>query len=90
MTAHEGLRYAMSLPVATTISGMDSVAVLEQNLEVARGFQPLSTDDMQSLRDRVKRYAADGRFELFKTTKMYDGGAGREQHQFPTPDKLPA
>jgi aryl-alcohol dehydrogenase-like predicted oxidoreductase len=90
LTAHEGLRYAMSLPVATTISGMDSIAVLEQNLEVARGFQPLSTADMQSLRDRVKQYAADGRFELFKTTKMYDGGVGREQHHFPTPDKLPA
>ena len=37
-----GLRYAMSLPVAVTISGIDSLDVLHQNLEVARGFQPLS------------------------------------------------
>src|SRR5271156_5952523 len=36
ITAHEGLRYAMSLPVATTISGMDSISILEQNLQVAR------------------------------------------------------
>src|SRR5260370_10752299 len=42
VTAEEGLRYAMSLPVATTISGMDSLVVLEQNLRVARGFQPFS------------------------------------------------
>jgi len=28
VTSEEGLRYAMSLPVATTISGMDSLAVL--------------------------------------------------------------
>jgi hypothetical protein len=42
------------------------------------------------LRDRVREYAADGRFELFKTTKKYDGGVGREQHQYPTPKKLPA
>jgi uncharacterized protein len=34
------LRYAMSLPVATTINGMDSLEVLRQNLRVARGFKP--------------------------------------------------
>ena len=38
VTAEELLRYAMSLPVATTISGMDSLDVLHQNLRVARGF----------------------------------------------------
>jgi predicted aldo/keto reductase-like oxidoreductase len=90
ITADEGLRYAMSLPVATTISGMDSIAVLEQNLQVAKGFQAMSTTDMQTLRDRVRMYAADGRFELFKTTKKYDGEVGREQHHFPPAEKLPA
>ena len=90
MTAQEGLRYAMSLPVATTISGMDSIAVLEQNLEVARGFQPMATNEMQALRDRVRPFAADGRYELFKTTKKYDGDVGRELHHYPPPQKLPA
>ena len=90
ITAQEGLRYAMSLPVATTISGMDSIGVLEQNLEVAQGFQPMSAADMQALRDRVRIYAADGRYELFKTSKKYDGDVGREQHHYPTPQKLPA
>jgi uncharacterized protein len=90
ITAQEGLRYAMSLPVGTTISGMDSIGVLEQNLEVARGFQPMSASEMQALRERVKVYAADGRFELFKTTKKYDGAVGREQHHYPTTQKLPA
>jgi hypothetical protein len=68
---------------------MDSLGVLEQNLEVARGFQPMSAADMQSLRDRVKFYASDGRFELFKTTKKYDGDLGRTQHNFPAAQKLP-
>jgi predicted aldo/keto reductase-like oxidoreductase len=90
VTAHEGLRYAMSLPVATTISGMDSVGVLEQNLGVARGFQPMAQAEMQALRERVRIYASDGRYELFKTTKKYDGDVGREQHHYPTPEKLPA
>ena len=89
VTPEEALRYAMSLPVATTISGMDSLGVLEQNLAVARGFQPLPPSEMQALRDRAKMFAADGRFELFKTTKKYDGEVGREQHHFPPVDKLP-
>jgi hypothetical protein len=38
----QALRYAMSLPVATTISGIDSLAVLRQNLAIARGFTPMS------------------------------------------------
>ena len=42
VTAQEALRYAMSLPVATTISGIDSLQVLRQNLAVARDFQPMA------------------------------------------------
>lgn len=90
ITPAEGLRYAMSLPVAVTISGMDSPAVLHQNLEIARGFHPMSAADMQALRDRCKADAADGRYELFKTTKKYDGDVGREQHGFPSSKELPA
>ena len=90
VTPEEGLRYAMSLPVATTISGMDSLAVLEQNLKVAVGFQPLGQEKMASLRERVRTLAADGRYELFKTTTKYDGKVGREQHHYPPQEKLPA
>jgi len=90
VTAHEALRYAMSLPVAVTISGMETIDVLHQNLEVARGFTPASTTEMTVLRNRVRLYASDGRFELFKSTKKYDGALGREQHGFPSPEKLPA
>jgi aryl-alcohol dehydrogenase-like predicted oxidoreductase len=89
ITAQEGLRYAMSLPVATTISGMDSLEVLEQNLGVARGFKPMSKDEMAALRERVRPLAADGRYELFKSSMHYDGDYGREQHGFPKSDKLP-
>jgi hypothetical protein len=90
VTAAEALRYAMSLPLAVTISGMESMATLQQNLEIARGFQPMSPQEMQRLRDRISPDAADGRYELFKTTKKYDGAVGREQHGFPSPEELPA
>ena len=79
----------MSLPVATTISGTESMGVLRQNLEIIRGFQPLDAAAMQVLRDRCRFDASDGRWELFKTTKKYDGDPGRKQHEFPAADELP-
>ena len=89
ISAEQGLRYAMSLPVATTISGIESMEVLDQNLKVAVNFKPMSADDMQSLRQHCHAYAMDGRFELFKTTTKYDGKIGREQHQMPPTKELP-
>ena len=89
ITPAEGLRYAMSLPVATTISGIDSVGVLEQNLEIAGGFTPMSASEMQKLRERVRPDAADGHLELFKMSTMYDGKIGREQHHMPSTQELP-
>jgi aryl-alcohol dehydrogenase-like predicted oxidoreductase len=84
-----GLRYAMSLPVAVTISGIDSLSVLHQNLEVARGFQPFSAAEMQTVREGCRVEASDGHMELFKTTKKYDGDLGREMHGFPSSAELP-
>ncbi len=60
-SAEEALRYAMSLPVAVTISGMESPEVLRQNLAIARGFTPLSSGEMRHLRDRCRFVASDGR-----------------------------
>ena len=48
----------MSLPVATTITGMEKPEVLRQNLQIAQNFQPMTAAEMQALRDRVKQYAA--------------------------------
>jgi hypothetical protein len=90
VTAAEALAYAMSLPVAATVSGMDSLKILRQNLRIARGFTPLPAAAMQHLRDRCAAAAADGRFELYKTSKKFDGDPGRKQHKFPTADELAA
>jgi uncharacterized protein len=54
-TPSQALSYAMSLPVATTISGMDSMEVPDQNLVILRGFKPLSADAMQLLQDQGKQ-----------------------------------
>src|SRR5580698_313667 len=83
LTAQEALRYAMSLPVTTTITGMESLDVLRQNLEIAQGFQPMSPQEMQALRERVKPEAADGRFELYKLSLKFDNPEARLAHEFP-------
>ena len=90
IAAEEGLRYAMSLPVATTVSGIDSMRILQQNLRVARGFRPFSTRQMDALRKRVHAEAADGRYELYKTTARHEGTVGRKQHGFPSDQELTA
>jgi len=90
VTAREALAYAMSLPVATTVSGIDSMRVLRQNLGIARGFSPLSSQTMQALRTRVAEQAADGRFELYKTTAKHEANVGRKQHGFPSQEETGA
>jgi aryl-alcohol dehydrogenase-like predicted oxidoreductase len=84
----DALRYAMSLPVATVISGMDSMRVLQQNLRTAQNFAPMSAAEMEAFRKRLAGDAADGRYELYKTTAQHDGDEGRTQHGFPTGDEL--
>ncbi|HVE80381.1 MAG TPA: hypothetical protein VNA89_16060 [Gemmatimonadaceae bacterium] len=88
ISAQQGLRYAMSLPVATTVSGIDSMRVLRQNLRVARGFAPMAPGEMEALRRRVAEDAGDGRFELYKTTAKHEGPIGRRQHGYPDEDEL--
>ena len=89
LSAEEALRYAMSLPVATTISGIDSLQVLHQNLAVARNFRPMSPQEMQALRERCAAAAGDGHLEMYKSTMRYDADIGRQQHGFPTTAELP-
>jgi aryl-alcohol dehydrogenase-like predicted oxidoreductase len=90
LTPTEALSYAMSVPgVSTTISGMDSMAVLDQNLRILASFQPLNEKAMDELRSHGRKFR-DGRYELFKSTMKYDGEIGRQQHNFPLPGELPA
>jgi predicted aldo/keto reductase-like oxidoreductase len=90
LTPTEALSYAMSVPgVSTTISGMDSMAVLDQNLAILHDFKPLGEKQMAELREHGRQFD-DGRYELFKSTIIYDGDVGRQQHDYPTPAELPA
>jgi len=87
LSAQEALRYAMSLAVATTITGMEKPEILEQNLNVAQSFQPFSQTEMQALRDRCKMVAGDGRFELYKMSLKFDNPEARLAHNYPLDDQ---
>jgi predicted aldo/keto reductase-like oxidoreductase len=84
----DALRYAMSLPVCTTVSGVDSMKVLRQNLKIARGFSAMSSQEQRRYEASLRETALDGRFELYKTTAEHEGDVGREQHGFPLQDEV--
>ena len=90
VTPAELLRYAMSLPVMTTVSGIDSYAVFEQNLAIATAFVAMSPSEKASLEARLRDIAGDGRLELYKSTKVYDAAVGRREHHYPPLTELPA
>ena len=84
----DALRYAMSLPVCTTVSGIDSLRVLRQNLRIARAFTPMTEQERAAFERALAPVAADGRFESYKTTAEHEGAVGREQHGFPSPEEM--
>jgi hypothetical protein len=55
---------------------------LKQAFAVGRNFQPMNKEEQEALRNRVKEVATDGRHELFKSTKNFDGPHHRKQHGF--------
>lgn len=79
-SAAEAITYALSQPIASLCTGIDSMKVLEQNLKIAREFKPLEGDALKALLARVKTIAGDGRHERFKSTQMFDGPYHRVQH----------
>jgi predicted aldo/keto reductase-like oxidoreductase len=78
----DALRYVFSLPIASLVCGIDSEKILDQNLKIVRDFTPMTRDEMAAVEARVRPLAGDGRFELFKSTQVFDGVAHRKQHGF--------
>lgn len=82
VTAEDAMRYAWSLPTSSVISGMDSVAVMRKNVKWASEFRPCTPGQMDTLRQKARDVAGDGRHERYKTTQEFDGAPGREAHGF--------
>jgi len=74
-TPKECLTYALTLPTSAVITGIDSMDVLEQDLEIMRDFKPLDGGQMRELLTRTMKSARTGNYEKFKTGTSYDGTA---------------
>ena len=75
VTPVECLHHALDLPTSVVITGIDSLAILEQALEAVRTFRPLTEERRAALLAKTANVAAGGRFEPFKTTAHFDGTA---------------
>ena len=75
VTAIECLQYAMNLRTSVVITGCQSMEDLEQALTAARTFKPMSAEQVKSILDKTAEAASRGKYELFKTTSIYDGTA---------------
>ncbi|HJT26453.1 MAG TPA: aldo/keto reductase [Pyrinomonadaceae bacterium] len=75
VSAIECLQYAMNLPTSVVITGCESMEDLEQALTAARTFKPMSAEQVKSILDKTAEAASRGKYELFKTTSIYDGTA---------------
>jgi predicted aldo/keto reductase-like oxidoreductase len=69
----ECLHYAMNLPTSVVITGCDSVQLVEQAVQAAKTFKPMSETQVVALLAKTKDAARNGEFEGYKTTTNFDG-----------------
>jgi predicted aldo/keto reductase-like oxidoreductase len=79
VTGIECLHYAMNLPTSTVITGCDNMKILDQAIEAARTFKPMSAEQVAALLAKTTELAAKGEYERFKTSTQFDGTAQNPQ-----------
>ena len=75
----DALHFSLTQPVSVVITGIDKPEILQQALEAARTFKPMSEAQMASVLGKTRDAAMTGKFELFKTTNHFDGTAKNPQ-----------
>ena len=75
VTPIECLHYALNLPTSVVITGIDSMSILDQAFEAVRTFAPMSNEQVQTILVKTAQAAADGTYEPFKTSSLFDGTA---------------
>lgn len=79
VTPIECLHYALNLPISVLITGIDSMAILDQALEAAHTFHPLSREELNAMLAKTADAAGTGRYEPFKTSSIFDSTANNPQ-----------
>ena len=78
-TPAECLHYAMNLPTSVVITGCDSPAILDQALQAARSFKPMTESEVSALLAKTAEAAQAGKYELYKTSHHFDGTVANPQ-----------
>jgi aryl-alcohol dehydrogenase-like predicted oxidoreductase len=79
VTPIECLHYALNLPTSVVITGCDSMEILDQAIDAASSFKPMSKAEVEALLAKSKTAAARGEFEPFKTSSIFDSTATHPQ-----------
>ena len=82
LTPQQCRGYALSQPISTLVTGIESEENLHQDLAIADSFIPLDEQQQVDLREQIRPLAEDGRLEWYKTTQYYDAKTHRIQHGF--------
>ncbi len=65
LNMRQAMYYSLSLPVSTVIIGCDSVAQLQENVQLAREFTPLNQQQMLSLSEKAQPVSRQALFFRF-------------------------
>ncbi|MDQ1473317.1 MAG: hypothetical protein QOJ99_4797, partial [Bryobacterales bacterium] len=90
VTPIECLHYALNLETSVVITGIDSMAILDQAFEAVRTFHPMSAAEVETILAKTGTAARKGEFELFKTTSIYDGTAQNPKWLGEEPERVKA
>ncbi len=88
VTARECLHYALSLPTSVVITGVETMARLDDALDALRTFRQLDDSEMTALRAKTAAAGSRGAFELFKTSSVYDGTAQHPEQLGEEPERI--
>jgi len=88
VTPIECLHYALNLPTSVVITGIDSMEILDQALEAARTFTPMTDAQVKALLARTAKPASRGEFELFKTSSIFDATTTNPEWLGEEPERL--
>jgi predicted aldo/keto reductase-like oxidoreductase len=69
VTPIECLQYALNLPTSVVITGCDTMDILDQALDAARTFRPMSAADQQALLAKTKAAASHGEFDFSRRAR---------------------
>jgi aryl-alcohol dehydrogenase-like predicted oxidoreductase len=66
------LHYGMNLPTSVVITGIDKPEILDQAIQAATTFAPLSEEKVQAILAKTAGAARDGKYERYKTSRFFD------------------